>query len=625
MPFAYIHVLVVDDDEAQSYRLSKPFASWGWDATRVPSNPHSALALMADVSFDLVLLDLKAAERDRYAFLRARRGDARLSAIPVVITAFPGAPLARLARCIEMGASDYITHPDHHALFRARLQNILQRKLLQEQANTALEAFNEIEKIADDLRLVILPIGAALSAEAEYDRLVARIVSEAQQICNADAGALCLAQDDGMLHILYSRIDSLDFTYQDASGRPDVFTPVSLTDQESGGPNYANLPVYVALSGESVNMTETLTGRFELNWLDKTHLGGDYQPRSILAVPLRSGQIVGALLLGDSRHPLTHEIVEFDAYHQQVAESLASQAAVVLNNRLLNERQAQLLRFKRELEIGREIQLSFLPAQLPSPPGWELVAGFHPALEVAGDFYDAFKLPHGSRVLVIADVVGKGVTAALFMAIIRSLFRALFQMNYYEAERLTVGPGNVPVEPFPALDGEALVNAVRLTNAYLIANHGDTYAFATLFAAVLDPESGRLLYVNAGHNPPLVMAHNGEEGRTLRAELAPTGPAIGLLVNASYRVEETRLQPDDLFFAFTDGVTESRNPAAEEFGQERLEAMLAAQGGTAAAALAAIEVAVREHTAGAEAFDDLTMMALRRENGGSSSSDDGTV
>ena len=162
MATAYIHVLVVNDDEAQGRRLAQPFAAWGWDATRVSSDPYAALALMADVPFDLVLLDLKAAERDRYAFLRARRDDSRLSAVSVVITAFPGAPLSRLARCIEMGASDYITHPDHHSLFRARLQNILQRKLLQEQATTALEAFNEIEKIADDLRLVILPIGACL-------------------------------------------------------------------------------------------------------------------------------------------------------------------------------------------------------------------------------------------------------------------------------------------------------------------------------------------------------------------------------------------------------------------------------------------------------------------------------
>jgi serine phosphatase RsbU (regulator of sigma subunit)/CheY-like chemotaxis protein len=612
MPLTYIHVLVIDDDEPQSRRLAKPFTSWGWDATRLPGDPKPALKQMAGGLFDLVLLDLKAAERDNYALLRARRSDPALSAIPVVITAFPGAPLARLARCIEWGASDYITHPDHHVLFRARLQNILQRKLLQEQANTALEAFNEIEKIADDLRLVILPIGAALSAESEYDRLVARIVAEAQQICNADGGALCLAQDDGLLHIVYGRVKPLDFTYQAGQNGARLFPPVPLSDPDTGLPNNGSLPVFVALSGDSVNLTEDNNGRFTLDWLSNVLAGGTYRPQTMLAVPLRSGQVVGALMLADSRHPLTHEIVEFDAYHQQVAESLASQAAVVLNNRLLSERQAQLMRFKRELEIGREIQLSFLPGRLPAPPGWEIVARFHPALEVAGDFYDVFKLPHGPIVLVIADVVGKGVTAALFMAIIRSLFRALFQMNYYEAEKTAAGPEPDQAQPLSLVDREALVNAVRLTNAYLIANHGDTYAFATLFAGVLDPDDGRLLYVNAGHNPPLLLSANGQGGRATREELAPTGPAIGLIVNAAYRLGEVALLPDDLLFAFTDGVTESRNPSAEEFGQERLEALISVEDGAAEAALAAVEAAVRGHAAGAEAFDDVTMLAVRR-------------
>jgi sigma-B regulation protein RsbU (phosphoserine phosphatase) len=315
--------------------------------------------------------------------------------------------------------------------------------------------------------------------------------------------------------------------------------------------------------------------------------------------------------LGNSRNPLSGEIVTFEAYHQQVAESLASQAAVVLNNRLLSERHSQLMRFKRELEIGREIQLSFLPAQLPNPPGWELAASFRPALEVAGDFYDAFLLPHGHLAFVIADVVGKGVTAALFMAIIRSLFRALFQQNYATTEPFVPSAGAGLTAPFPFVDREALLRAMRLTNTYLIANHGDSYAFATIFAGVLDPGSGRLLYVNAGHNPPLLLERDGG-GRRIREELSPTGPAIGLLFNAEYRLGETVVAPDELLFAFTDGVTEARNPASEEFSQERLEALLAASDGTAEAALAAVEAAIHEHTAVAEAFDDVTMLALRR-------------
>jgi sigma-B regulation protein RsbU (phosphoserine phosphatase) len=611
MTLAYVHMLAIDDDERQSERMTRHFASWGWAIARVSSDPAEALARLTTEPFDMVLLHLKAAERDNYAFLRARQDDPRLRDIPVVATAWPGAPLARLARCIERGANDYIVHPDHHVLMRARLQNVLQRKLMQEQANTALEAFNEIEKIADDLRLVILPIGAALSAETEFDRLIARIVAEAQRICNADAGALYLAREDGMLHSLYLHIQSLDLTYRNASGEPDTIEPIPLSDAATGEPVYDRLPVYVALTGEPVNLTELGDSHFDLGQFASFEARHGFKIHSCLAVPLRSGQVVGSLILGNSRNPLSGEIVPFEAYHQQVAESLASQAAVVLNNRLLSERHSQLMRFKRELEIGREIQLSFLPAQLPNPPGWDLAASFRPALEVAGDFYDAFLLPHGHLAFVIADVVGKGVTAALFMAIIRSLFRALFQQNYVTTEPFAPSAGAGLTAPFPFVDREALLRAMRLTNTYLIANHGDAYAFATIFAGVLDPGSGRLLYVNAGHNPPLLLARDGG-GRRIREELSPTGPAIGLMLNAEYRLGETVVAPNELLFAFTDGVTEARNPASEEFSQERLEALLVASDGTAEAALAAVEAAIREHTAMAEAFDDVTMLALRR-------------
>jgi sigma-B regulation protein RsbU (phosphoserine phosphatase) len=362
----------------------------------------------------------------------------------------------------------------------------------------------------------------------------------------------------------------------------------------------------VALTGESISLSDTGGNRFELDGLLPIHEQPGYKAVSLLAVPLRSGQIVGALLLANSTHTLMEAIVPFDAYHQQVAESLASQAAVVLNNRLLNERQGQLLRFKRELEIGREIQLSFLPAQLPEPAGWELKARFRPALEVAGDFYDAFLLPNGCLAVVIADVVGKGVTAALFMAIIRSLFRGLFQQHYY---RPAAQSGNATL---PVADGEALLNAVRLTSAYLFSNHGDTYTFATLFAGVLDPTTGRLIYVNAGHNPPLLLGANGHGGRSLRQELTPTGPAIGLLPNLPFRLAETALRPGELLLTFTDGITEARNPASEEWGDERLVALLEMSDGSAEVTLTTIEVAVQAHMGGAEAFDDMTLLALRR-------------
>lgn len=610
MTVNYIHVLVVDDDVDRMAHLTRPFNNWGWGVIHSPSRLPDVLDHLRTESFDLILVDLDAAERQDFALLRTWRSDEALHAIPLVITARPHVPLSRLVRCVENGASDYITHPDIHVLLRARLQNVLQRKLLEEQASTALEAFNEIEKIADDLRLVILPIGAALSAETEYDRLVARIVEEARNICNADAGVLCLTHEDGTLRYAYVHIHSVDYTYQDSPEHPPHFAPVWLSDPITEEPNYHSLPVYVALTGEAVNLADMHQGRFNLDRLIMFEDEHAYKVVSCLTVPLRSGQIVGALLLINSQDPLSGAIVPFDAYHQQVAESMASQAAVVLNNRLLNERQNRLMRFKRELEIGREIQLSFLPRHVPSPEGWDVAAYFRPALEVAGDFYDAFLLPHGHLAFVIADIVGKGVTAALFMAIIRSLFRALFQQNYFQPAIGEV-PTGATTAPFPFIDRTALLNAVRLTNAYLMANHADTYAFATLFAGVLDPNTGRLFYVNAGHNPPLLL-EDKPGGRRVKEHLNPTGPAIGLMNQADYLLAESQILPGNLLFTYTDGVTESRSMAAEEFGLDRLIHLLESESKASAATLTTVATAVTAHTGDAEAFDDITMLALRR-------------
>ncbi|MCZ2113751.1 MAG: SpoIIE family protein phosphatase [Anaerolineae bacterium] len=614
MTRAYSYFLLITDQPEQYARVTLPFLDWGWDVTVIGGETGAALRKLAGQPYDLILLDVRTAERDDYAFLRARQSDPRLMDIPVVIIAFPRVALRRLARCIDLGAGDYITHPNNPTLMRARLQNVLQRKLLQEQAASALESFNEIEKIADDLRLVILPIGAALSAETEYDRLLARIVAEAQKICNAEAGALYLVGADGMLHIVYIRIDPLDYTYQGEARQQESTVSLPLYDPQTGEPNYRDLPVYVALTGESVNLSDINDTRFVLERPPDLDGEESYYPQTALAVPLVGGQVQGTLLLLNSRRPDSSvaappggAIVPFDGYHQQVAESLASQAAVVLNNRLLLEQQAGYLRYKRELEIGRAIQRSFLPARLPAPSGWEVVARFEPAQEVAGDYYDTFLLPHGHLVAVIADVVGKGIPAAMFMAIIRSLFRGLFQQHYLQVGT-AAGPGSDrSVAPSLFIDREALINAVRMTNAYLLTNHVEDYAFATLFAGVLDPGSGRLIYVNAGHNAPIVAGQGA-----IRARLEPTGPAIGLLETSSFELGEIHLRPGETLFTYTDGVIEARNPEAEEFGLERLDTLLVAHSDSAERALTAVEDALREFTAGAEAFDDVTMLALRR-------------
>lgn len=249
----------------------------------------------------------------------------------------------------------------------------------------------------------------------------------------------------------------------------------------------------------------------------------------------------------------------------------------------------------RELEIGRQIQAGFLPASLPEMPGWELAARFRPARQVAGDFYDAFVLSPRATALVVADVCDKGVGAALFMALFRSLVRALSEQRFAAGVR----PGEAD---------DALAEVVVSINDYIARTHAGANMFATLFLGVLDPVTGRLEYVNAGHEPPVVAEAGGG-----RRALAPTGPAVGLLPGLPFEVEATEMRPGELLLAYTDGVVEARSPAGELFGEARMLARLAAP--SAAEALAAIEGDVDAFAAGAPAADDLTMLAVRRAPG----------
>jgi serine phosphatase RsbU (regulator of sigma subunit) len=239
---------------------------------------------------------------------------------------------------------------------------------------------------------------------------------------------------------------------------------------------------------------------------------------------------------------------------------------------------------ERELEIGRRIQQGFFPGSLPKPAGWEIAAHFEPARQVAGDFYDAFDLPGGAAFVVIADVCDKGVGAALYMALFRSLIRAL----------ATEDRGERP---------EALLlRTARRTNDYIATIHGDANMFATAFLAVIDP-AGHIHYVNAGHEEPMIL-HPATIER-----LAPTGPALGLMPDVSFTVASRSLASGELLFAFTDGVTEAKG-ADGFYGQDRLDALC---GGAESAVSLVTRVAdsVKDFEHG-ERADDITLLALSR-------------
>lgn len=298
--------------------------------------------------------------------------------------------------------------------------------------------------------------------------------------------------------------------------------------------------------------------------------------------------------LGDTASVVRSLSLGADDYINKPFDPLILRArvdAALAKKRLHDEEQRYTRSMERELELGRAIQAGFLPSELPQPAGWEIAARFRPARQVAGDFYDSFVVPGCGIAVLIADVCDKGVGAALYMALFRSLLRASATHQHAEGTEAR----------------EILHQAVRSTNDYIASVHDRANMFATVFFGILEPCSGRLDYVNAGHDAPLVIGQDG-----IRQELRPTAPALGLMTACQIEVARVDLETNEVLFAYTDGVIDETDARQEAFGEARLRQLLIQPHASADAMLACVEQGLETHNAGLDPFDDTSMLALRR-------------
>lgn len=265
-------------------------------------------------------------------------------------------------------------------------------------------------------------------------------------------------------------------------------------------------------------------------------------------------------------------------------------------------------RLAREMEVARNIQRDFLPETLPVARGVQLEAALHPAREVSGDFYDAFMLaPSGTIILVVGDVCDKGVGAALFMALFRSLIRASADPVGGGAIQMIGGRRTLVRQALEAATpADLLMRVAGFTNDYIARLHGRTNMFATVFLAALTPNTGQFDYVNAGHEPAIVI---GSDGAT--RELRPTGPALGLAPDQVFTAGEGVLERGHCLVAFTDGLVEARSPAGDAFGAQRLRDALRANT-VPGKVVEGVVAALGAFTGAAEPHDDVTLLAATR-------------
>lgn len=276
----------------------------------------------------------------------------------------------------------------------------------------------------------------------------------------------------------------------------------------------------------------------------------------------------------------------FDDEEIRFLQLMANQAAIAIEKARLQQDEIDRQKLEKELAVGRQIQLSLLPKSCPIIPGWEFCDIYKAARQVGGDLYDFFELPGQPDLLglVIADVSDKGVPAALFMGISRTLIRSA------------------------ALSGVSPLMALEEANQRILSE-SETGFFLSAFYGILDIETGRLIFSNAGHNPPLVYRSGSGEFLSLSTD----GIVLGVLDQIALEESEVTFSPADLLICFTDGVTEAMNADLEEFGLGRLqEAIAVCADGSASEVLESIVSAVENFTGQADQFDDFTLFVVKR-------------
>lgn len=322
--------------------------------------------------------------------------------------------------------------------------------------------------------------------------------------------------------------------------------------------------------------------------------------RLLIAFPLMiKEQFVGALLVEEPDFPYPENQVNLTVIQAtrerriEIITGIAQQVALAIQNEQLERETIEREKIEREMQLAREIQQTFLPQKLPEPPGWDFEVLWRTARQVGGDFYDIVELPEGRLGLVVADVADKGMPAALWMTMIRTLLHA------------TLRQMDSPVEVLAYLN-HVLVPDTR------------NGMFASMLFGVLNLKSGEFFYANAGHNPPILLS-----AQTRQVSYLDTGGVVlGVMNEIVLPGRRLTLSPGDGLILYTDGITEVFSPDGKIFGEERLKLILEdtlpvylkVKGKTSLQTiLGTIDAALEDFSGGAALSDDQTILVFRRQ------------
>ncbi|HET7091174.1 MAG TPA: PP2C family protein-serine/threonine phosphatase [Anaerolineae bacterium] len=476
---------------------------------------------------------------------------------PLLSSATGEGPGVRALRCLYACASMLIA------------QTIETRDIARE----TLERYREIN--------LLYQIGETIGSCLDAAEIPGMALAEAQRVIRAEAGAVLLpASDDGDAWEVKAGFgEDADFMLLSDLARPLIERArvKGIPDIVERAPGDSPLPR--PFDPSAPLRAGFAQGRLRSEPAPSPARGQGFS--SLLCAPLKTRErTLGALLLGRSAGRAA-----FTASDEKLAMAIAGQAAIAIEKAWLHRQEIERQRMEEELSVGRRIQLSLLPQACPDSPGWAFAASYRAAREVSGDFYDFFEAPDDPARLriVIGDVTGKGVPAALMMAFSRALIRA------------ESTSGRHPAEVLERVNRAIIWNRSRL--------------LLTAFYAALDRRSGRMTFASGGHDWPLwLKAATGE-----CIELETRGVVLGALNEIPLVDRVIDLAPGDLVVCFTDGVTEAQNAEGQMFDLERLKAVVKANRHAGAQrALTAIVEAVEGFVGDTPQSDDLTVVVVKR-------------
>ena len=419
-----------------------------------------------------------------------------------------------------------------------------------------LEAENDRLKRAVEELSILNDVALAVSSTLALDEIVDLIVQKSVKHLRVEQGAVLLINNQAEAAPLRTMIRRAQSDY--------AGIPYRLGDQITG---------WMLKNQQPLVVNDLATdGRFRVPAEASTM-------RSLLCVPLRlKGRMIGVLSVFNK-----HGGEEFSEGDSRLLTIIGAQSAQVIENARLYEEEQALARIEQELGTARIIQQKLLPKAPPEVEGYELAGASEPARQVGGDYFDYFSRDGDGTVVCLADVSGKGISAALLMANMQAAIRSL------------------------SLSDASITTRLEHANQ-LLYNATDSDKFVTMFYSVLDAASGELRFSNAGHNPPLVISSDGSVRK-----LTDGGPVLGVLPAFSYAQSSVNLAPGDLLLIYSDGFSEAANLKFEEFGDDRLKDLAVANRDKPAQQLIELIASeVKAFCGEAPQSDDMTILAVRR-------------